>query len=349
MPEYKTLRLSDVEVDYSIQPRVNGLNQDHVDELEAAYRDENAAIEPPVAWQLPDESYKLSQGFHRVEGAKRAGRESLKFVVRKGTDDECAIDAFCSNQSHGLKRTNADKRRAVERLLKLMPKDSDLAIANRAGVSDKTVAEARREMMGRSEIPNVETRTDTKGREQPASKPRAVATKPTESASPDSPASSEPPPSANHPETPDGSYRTPVVNPAVETVMCPHCLGAGRIPKPKPVANLYDAPGMPPLPGNLDTGEFILAWESWLQDRKKRGKKVQPNAATLQLRDLSVHGPRIAIEAIETSIKNGWTGLFPGKVGTNGQHNNGRSGRYQSTVRVNGAPGDFDDTAPALS
>ena len=209
MPEYKTLRLSDVEVDYSIQPRVNGLNQDHVDELEAAYRDENAAIEPPVAWQLPDESYKLSQGFHRVEGAKRAGRESLKFVVRTGTADECAIDAACSNHGHGLKRTDADKRRAVESLLKLMPKSSDRDIAERCKVDHKTVGKVRKESESTGEIPSSTTRTGKDGKDRPSSNPKPSKPKPPENKPSAAPTPPAPAPSASGPPQPQEQQATP--------------------------------------------------------------------------------------------------------------------------------------------
>src|SRR5207248_3828039 len=54
---------------------------------------------------------------------------------------------------------------------------SDNATAEIAGVSDKTVAAMREDLEGRSEIPNVDTRTDTKGRQQPAAKPPRLPSK----------------------------------------------------------------------------------------------------------------------------------------------------------------------------
>jgi hypothetical protein len=66
---------------------------------------------------------------------------------------------------------NAEQKRdLIARLLKANPERSNNATAKVAKVDDKTVASVRRELEGRSEIPNVEVRADTKGRKQPARK-----------------------------------------------------------------------------------------------------------------------------------------------------------------------------------
>jgi hypothetical protein len=67
--------------------------------------------------------------------------------------------------------TPEQKREIIAALLKDNPERSDRATAKVANVSDKTVASVRRNMEERSEIPNVSTRTDTAGRQQPAAKP----------------------------------------------------------------------------------------------------------------------------------------------------------------------------------
>jgi hypothetical protein len=69
------------------------------------------------------------------------------------------------------------KREIIAALLKEDPQRSDSATAKVANVSDKTVASVRRNMEERSEIPNVSTRTDTAGRQQPAAKPARPPTK----------------------------------------------------------------------------------------------------------------------------------------------------------------------------
>jgi hypothetical protein len=52
------------------------------------------------------------------------------------------------------------------------PSKSDRQIAKFIGVDHKTVGKIRREAEARGEIPHVEKRTDTKGRSQPAKKPK---------------------------------------------------------------------------------------------------------------------------------------------------------------------------------
>ena len=71
---------------------------------------------------------------------------------------------------HRRHLTTEQKRDLIARVLKARPQSSNNSIANHIKVDDKTVAKVRRELEGRSEIPNVEVRTDTKGRQQPATK-----------------------------------------------------------------------------------------------------------------------------------------------------------------------------------
>ena len=68
--------------------------------------------------------------------------------------------------------TTAQKGDLIEALLKEAPERSDRAIAKLAQVSDKTIAARREKLEGRSEIPHVKNRTDTKGRQQPSEKPK---------------------------------------------------------------------------------------------------------------------------------------------------------------------------------
>jgi hypothetical protein len=68
--------------------------------------------------------------------------------------------------------TGEQKRELIEKLLKASPERSNNALAKVVKVDDKTVGAVRADLERRSEIPNVTTRTDTKGRKQPAKKKR---------------------------------------------------------------------------------------------------------------------------------------------------------------------------------
>ena len=73
---------------------------------------------------------------------------------------------------HRRHLTTEQKREAIAKLIKALPEKSDRQIAAMLGVSHHTVGTVRAEMERRGQIAHVETRTDSKGREQPASKPR---------------------------------------------------------------------------------------------------------------------------------------------------------------------------------
>lgn len=69
------------------------------------------------------------------------------------------------NQAHGLRRTNDDKRKAVMAALR-HPKGakmSDTQIAEHVGVDVKTVGKYRSELESSMEIPEITTRTVTRG------------------------------------------------------------------------------------------------------------------------------------------------------------------------------------------
>ena len=66
-----------------------------------------------------------------------------------------------TNTKNGLRRTNADKRKAVEIALREFGKMSDVEIARLCGVNDKTVAAHRPASLGNSEA---ETRLGADGK-----------------------------------------------------------------------------------------------------------------------------------------------------------------------------------------
>jgi hypothetical protein len=71
---------------------------------------------------------------------------------------------------HRRHLTAEQKREVIAKLLKAQPEQSNRRIADQVKVDDKTVGAVRAELEGRAEIPHVSTRTDSKGRQQPAEK-----------------------------------------------------------------------------------------------------------------------------------------------------------------------------------
>lgn len=93
------------------------LNTDAVNE----YADlmQAGTIFPPVVVFYDGDSYWLADGFHRYAAAVvlRTIEGSIDAEVKQGTQREAILYSCGANAHHGLRRTNADKRRAVQRLL----------------------------------------------------------------------------------------------------------------------------------------------------------------------------------------------------------------------------------------
>ena len=110
----------------------------------------NGAVFPPIIVFYDGCDYWLADGFHRVEAVRKIGRETILAEIKEGSARDAILHGAGSNAVHGLRRTQADKRRAVERLLKdaEWARWSDRKIAEVARVDHKTVGAIRRELTG---------------------------------------------------------------------------------------------------------------------------------------------------------------------------------------------------------
>jgi uncharacterized ParB-like nuclease family protein len=70
---------------------------------------------PPVTVFFDGTEYWLADGFHRLLAARRAGRKHIAADVKQGSREDAAWAACAANQTHGLRRTNADKRKCALR------------------------------------------------------------------------------------------------------------------------------------------------------------------------------------------------------------------------------------------
>jgi hypothetical protein len=113
----------------------------------------NDADFPAVILYHDGADYWLGDGYHRVAAARKIERETIKAEVREGTVRDAILCGVGANSTHGLQRTQADKRRAIERLMSdpEWARWSDRKIAEAVKVDHKTVAKVRRELSG--EIP----------------------------------------------------------------------------------------------------------------------------------------------------------------------------------------------------
>jgi hypothetical protein len=146
-----------------------------------------------VLYRDGDCRWYLLDGRSRLEALHRA---DVWFEVDSGVpsiaaeDPTVGIETISMNVSdvdpygyvlsanvHRRHLTAAQKREVVAKVLQAQPEKSNRQIAKQAKVSDKTVGSKRAKLEGRTEIPHVEARTDSKGRKQPATKPKLAVVK----------------------------------------------------------------------------------------------------------------------------------------------------------------------------
>lgn len=139
------LELDLIRIDGDTQSRVE-LNQAVVDDYAEAYR--AGAQFPAVTVFFDGTDRWLADGFHRYFGAKAAGQARIFEEVIPGTKLDAQLYSFGVNKAHGLRRSNADKRRAVEGALRhpVSSTWSDNQIAKHCGVHHSTVGDIRRSL-----------------------------------------------------------------------------------------------------------------------------------------------------------------------------------------------------------
>lgn len=159
-----------------------GTNQKTVQEYAEARRDGTTL--PAITLYFDGQDYWLADGFHRVEAEILVGNPTIAADVLQGTRRDAVLHSVGANANHGLRRTNDDKRRAVETLLsdKEWAAWSDREIARRSGVTGPTVAAIRHELAAKSGDTFQHLRIGADGREYKIK--QAVVQPPTPNADP---------------------------------------------------------------------------------------------------------------------------------------------------------------------
>lgn len=131
-------------MDHRCQSRAD-VNHDAVAEYAEAYK-AGADLPPPQVFLVSGKLYVVD-GYHRVPAAIAAGLGFLRVeIVGEGTIDDAIWYATGVNQSHGVRRSNADKRRAIWMALDgIGQEQSSRAIAAHCGVSVELVTKVRQE------------------------------------------------------------------------------------------------------------------------------------------------------------------------------------------------------------
>lgn len=118
---------------------------------------------PPVVVYEDGSDIWLADGFHRFHAHRAAGAVEIACEVRSGTKRDAILFSAGANASHGLRRTNEDKRRAVLTLLEdaEWSKWSDNQIAKACSVSNHLVSDVKASLTLNSPSENPAERTYT--------------------------------------------------------------------------------------------------------------------------------------------------------------------------------------------
>lgn len=137
----------------NLQTRV-ALDEQTVLDYAELYREDETTLPPVEVMQVSATGeILLTDGFHRLEAARRAGRTRIRCNFSFGSLNDALRAALRANAAHGLRRTNADKRKALkmawEHRHQLFGGDpSHDVLAEACGVSKKTVKRFRKDIAG---------------------------------------------------------------------------------------------------------------------------------------------------------------------------------------------------------
>jgi regulator of replication initiation timing len=159
MSNIRSILLRHIRLDGGTQARAH-VDQGAIDEYAEAME---AGASFPAVIVFEDHTTQhlwLGDGFHRVAAATKIDRKNIKADIRPGGLREARLYSASrkSNGTHGVRRSNADKRRAVEIYLEdeEWANRSSREIADEVGVSHQFVINMRSEKVSTVDTPPVE-------------------------------------------------------------------------------------------------------------------------------------------------------------------------------------------------
>lgn len=158
------LALQDITLDQRLQPRVTIDDErvrDYADRMEAGDKF------PPVSVFYDETAYWLADGFHRFYAARERRDTGIAADVYAGAFHDALEHSVSANATHGMPRTRADMRRAIETLLRdeEWVTHTDNWIADVIKCDSATVKTARERLESTSEIRKCRVLTSKDGRQ----------------------------------------------------------------------------------------------------------------------------------------------------------------------------------------
>lgn len=147
MKDTEIVQFNDIILDGGTQNRVI-MDNSIITEYAEAMLQKGSDFPPIVLFKDNKKHYWLADGFHRLEAMKSNGFTKYKCVVHYGSLREAILYSLSANASHGLRRTNEDKRKAVLTLLNddEWKKYSAEKLSEISGVSARTIGNIKKEL-----------------------------------------------------------------------------------------------------------------------------------------------------------------------------------------------------------
>ncbi|HZZ76905.1 MAG TPA: ParB/RepB/Spo0J family partition protein [Gemmataceae bacterium] len=141
-PTHVAVPISRVRTDGGTQTRA-AVNPDTVVDYTDVLR-AGGTLPPVVVFEDGDDLW-MADGFHRLEAHLAAGLTEISAEIRHGSKRDALLYSAGANHTHGLRRSNADKRQAIKLLLEDEEwcKRADNWIATACNVSNHLVAAVR--------------------------------------------------------------------------------------------------------------------------------------------------------------------------------------------------------------
>ena len=164
--------ISQITVDPQLQPRVGGIDPDHVRQLKTV-----PDLWPPIKVVQRSDHYVPVDGFHRLAAAQNLHLTSIRAeILELPQEVDLYAVAFDLNATHGRPLSLADRRAYAARLLRQNAQLSDREIGRRCGLAQPTVAKVRHELERLAHIDPVKFQIGRDGRSYATPRPPAPQT-----------------------------------------------------------------------------------------------------------------------------------------------------------------------------
>jgi hypothetical protein len=168
------IALTAILFDFATQVRAE--NNSHIIDEYADRMKEGDIFPPADVFDEGNGRYWIGDGWHRLLSAQQQRAATFACVVHPGGREAAIKHALGANAQHGLKRSNADKRKAIEVALKEFSLMSDRQLAGLCAVHHDTVAVARSQLAeSASSPPSPRLGADGRIRKMPVKRVKAVA------------------------------------------------------------------------------------------------------------------------------------------------------------------------------